>query len=138
MGHEIQLAHGQLEQGPCRSENQELLSTQRRGLAYEAGLLYLDHLFGTLKMSEVTWKSTPTNERSRRAALGVGFSDRTKQFYDANDFGSELAEKYLALTGNEFPGVWAYEMTRNEWKSGAKSRLEQRISARRAANTGPD
>lgn len=120
---------------PARIQKR-LIRPQGTGLFHEAGLLYLDHLFEESEVSKVTWSSFADNYRSRCAALALGFPDSTKQGFHPDLFDQQVTNAYLALTGNEFPGIWAFDLSREEWNSSAKPSLERRISARRALRAG--
>ena len=90
---------------------------QRTGANTEATYLLLRHLFG-LGYRRLEWKCNALNERSRRAALRMGFRFEGIQ------------EAHYIVKGRNRDTAW-YRILDHEW-SGVRGRLEELLSSRPA------
>ncbi|MDP9366310.1 MAG: GNAT family N-acetyltransferase [Chloroflexota bacterium] len=85
---------------------------QRTGANLEATYLLLGYLFG-LGYRRIEWKCNALNERSRRAALGMGFAFEGIQ------------EAHMVVKGRNRDTAW-FRMLNHEWPE-RRARLEARL-----------
>jgi RimJ/RimL family protein N-acetyltransferase len=97
---------------------------QRTAANTEATYLMLCHAFDTIGYRRVEWKCNALNERSRRAALRMGFTFEGIQ------------KHHLIVKGRNRDTAW-FRILDHEWP-GVKGHLAELLAIRRTAEGSPD